>query len=143
MERKLFRSQTDKMLGGVCGGLAQYLGIDSTWVRIFFVLLLIGSGVGFPIYVLLWIVIPSQDQTTSGDFSAQARQMGQEFKQAVQQPNPMTGRYIGIALIGAGLLFFLNNLNLPFLEWFNNDLVWPLVIIVAGIFLLARAFRQK
>ena len=56
----LYRSQRNKILGGVCGGLAEWLGWDSTLVRVAYVLLSILS-VGFPgilVYIVLWILMP-------------------------------------------------------------------------------------
>lgn len=59
MERKkLYRSQTDKMLGGVAGGLGDYLDIDSTLIRLAFVLLFLAGGHGLLIYLVLWLVVP-------------------------------------------------------------------------------------
>lgn len=59
-QRKLFRSVDDKILGGVLGGLAVYLGIEAVWLRLIFVLLAIAS-IGIPvgiIYALLWVILP-------------------------------------------------------------------------------------
>ena len=56
--RKLYRSRTDKMLGGVAGGLADYFSIDSSLVRFLFILAVIAWGTGFWLYVVLWIVLP-------------------------------------------------------------------------------------
>jgi phage shock protein C len=57
--RKLYRSQTDKKIAGVCGGLAEYFNIDVTVVRIVFVLLLLPGGLpGFIPYLLLWALVP-------------------------------------------------------------------------------------
>lgn len=58
----LYRDESDKILGGVCSGLASYLRIDSTIVRLVFALLTLGGfGTGFLIYVVLWIVLPSKN----------------------------------------------------------------------------------
>ncbi|HSH79057.1 MAG TPA: PspC domain-containing protein [Herpetosiphonaceae bacterium] len=57
--RRLSRSSTDRMLGGVCGGLARYLDVDATLVRIGFVLLAL-SGVSPLAYLVLWVVVPSE-----------------------------------------------------------------------------------
>lgn len=58
MANRLFRSQ-EKVLGGVCGGIAEYLGMDPTVVRIIFLLLsLFGFGTGILVYVILWIIMP-------------------------------------------------------------------------------------
>ena len=56
--RRLSRSRSDRMLGGVCGGLAQYFGIDATLVRIAFVVSVILPGPQVLLYLLLWLVIP-------------------------------------------------------------------------------------
>jgi phage shock protein C len=62
MARKLYRSRTDKMIGGVCGGLAEVLDLDPTAVRMVFVLLALLGGHGILLYLILWIIMPRQDQ---------------------------------------------------------------------------------
>ena len=61
--KRLFRSRTDVMLGGVCGGLAKYLNVDPTVVRLIFVLLLFIGGSGFWIYLVLWLITPVEPRT--------------------------------------------------------------------------------
>ena len=56
--RKLYRSRKDRMIAGVCGGLAQYFGIDSTVFRLIAAMLLLLGGVSFIVYLILWIVMP-------------------------------------------------------------------------------------
>ena len=56
--KTLYRSTSDKMIGGVCGGLGKYFEIDPTVVRLLFALIFFGFGAGFMIYVLLWIIMP-------------------------------------------------------------------------------------
>ncbi|HSW80238.1 MAG TPA: PspC domain-containing protein [Candidatus Saccharimonadales bacterium] len=59
MQKSLYRSKKDKMIAGVCGGLAEYFGIDPVIIRILaFILLLPGGLPGFLPYVILWIVVP-------------------------------------------------------------------------------------
>ena len=60
MYKKLYRSVTDKMLGGVCGGLAEYFSIDPVLVRLIFVLAVIFGGSGILAYIILWIIIPQK-----------------------------------------------------------------------------------
>lgn len=55
--KRLTKSTSDRRVAGVCGGIAQYLNVDSTWVRLVFVLLLFGQ-IGIPAYILLSIVMP-------------------------------------------------------------------------------------
>ena len=60
MERRLYRSRYDKRLFGVCGGVAHFLGIDSTLVRIGVVILTLFTGVPLLIYLLLGIIMPKE-----------------------------------------------------------------------------------
>ncbi len=61
--KKLYRSSTDKMIAGVCGGLGKYLSVDPTLIRLIFALLvLFGVGTGLLIYVILMIVIPLEPE---------------------------------------------------------------------------------
>jgi phage shock protein C len=62
--KKLYRSEKNKMLGGVAGGVAEYFNIDPTFVRLFFVLILCVWGAGIPVYLLLWIIIPPFSKIT-------------------------------------------------------------------------------
>lgn len=59
MEKKLYRSITDKKLAGVCGGLAEYLGMDSTIIRLILVLAVLFAGVGILAYIVAALVIPN------------------------------------------------------------------------------------
>lgn len=56
-DKKLFRNPDDRMLGGVCSGLGAYIGVDTVWVRLFFVAAFF-LGFGFFTYIILWIVMP-------------------------------------------------------------------------------------
>jgi len=58
--RRLYRSDNEKILGGVCGGLANYMGIDPAIMRIIFVLITFGWGAGFLLYIILWVVLPTK-----------------------------------------------------------------------------------
>jgi phage shock protein C len=143
------------MIGGVCGGLARYLRIDSTLVRLFFILLALGgSGIGMFIYLLLWIIVPLegqkreatlQDNVRSGseEIAERAREMGDELRNMVRSPNPQAGLLIGVALIFMGAIFLLENLELPWLNWLDFDVIWPILLVLGGIALLIRHWRGE
>lgn len=57
---RLYRDDNDKVVGGVCGGLAHYLRVDASIIRILFVILTLGAGTGFLIYLLMWVILPSR-----------------------------------------------------------------------------------
>ena len=100
MEKRLYRSRTDRMLGGVCGGLAAYFGVDPTLVRLVFALLLVFGGSGFLLYLILWIVVPeegrayaSSEETVRAntqEIAERGKQMGEDVKAAFEGA-PETG----------------------------------------------------
>jgi phage shock protein PspC (stress-responsive transcriptional regulator) len=57
--KKLYLSDTDRKIGGVCGGLGEYFGVDATLVRVIVVLItLLSFGMGILAYILMWMIIP-------------------------------------------------------------------------------------
>ena len=61
--KKLYRSRTDQMIAGVCGGLGKYLGIDPTLIRLAFVLLLLfGIGSGLLVYLAMMLLVPLEPE---------------------------------------------------------------------------------
>jgi phage shock protein C len=58
MDKRLYRSAADKKLGGVCGGIAEYFGVDATLVRLAFVLLSLAGGPGLLLYIVMWAIVP-------------------------------------------------------------------------------------
>ncbi len=153
MENKLYRSRKDLMIGGVCGGLAEYLRIDSTLVRLFFILLSFGGrGIGVMVYLLLWIIVPPEDQkreaslqdtvrSGSEEIADRARMVGDDLRNMVRNPNPQAGLLVGGALLVLGIVFLLQNLELPWLHWLDFDVIWPILLILGGIALLIRNRR--
>jgi phage shock protein PspC (stress-responsive transcriptional regulator) len=63
---RLYRDENNKLLGGVCAGLANYFNIDKTVVRILFIIFTFGFGFGFIAYLILWVAIPSSATTHIG-----------------------------------------------------------------------------
>lgn len=89
MQPRLTRSTTESMVAGVCGGLAEYFNIDPVIVRLIFVLVTLTSGLGLPVYLVLWMLMPKasapqgQQSIEQGfkQFSQEATRFGQEFGQ--------------------------------------------------------------
>lgn len=69
--KQLYRSTTNKMIGGVCGGIAEYFGVDPTLIRLGFVAVTLLGGSGVLVYLILWLVVPSQNSAKSGDTISQ------------------------------------------------------------------------
>jgi phage shock protein PspC (stress-responsive transcriptional regulator) len=60
MNKKLYRSRSNRVIGGVCGGLAQYLGIDPTVVRLIMALVTFVGGMSLLVYLIAWLIIPEE-----------------------------------------------------------------------------------
>jgi phage shock protein C len=56
--RKLYRSRNQRMVAGVCGGLAEYFNVDATLIRVLFLVLAVIGGSGLAIYLVMWIIVP-------------------------------------------------------------------------------------
>ncbi len=60
MEKRLYRSRSDRQISGVCGGLAVYFGIDATIIRLLFVAFALLGGPGLILYIIMAIIVPSE-----------------------------------------------------------------------------------
>ncbi|HNT77447.1 MAG TPA: PspC domain-containing protein [Anaerolineae bacterium] len=153
MNTQLYRT-TDRIVSGVCGGLARYLRLDATLVRLFFVLLALGDGIGVLIYAILWLIMPSEDQPAGGNLNAQVhtnanemadrvQEMAQEARRAVSAPNPQTYKIIGISLVVLGGMWLINTLDISWLHWLNYHTLWGILLIVGGVLLLTRRVQGE
>jgi len=154
MHRRLTRSTSDKMIGGVCGGLGRYLGIDPTFVRLFFVLLAFADGGGGIIYLILWLVLPSEEQPQDADMAGtirssreeiarRAREVSGELAEAVRTPHPRAHLYVGGVLVLLGVVLLLRSLDITWLRWLDLGVLWPALLIVAGVALLVNHLRGE
>ena len=154
MAKKLYRSTTDKMLGGVAGGLAEYFDIDSTLIRVLFVVIVFLGGGGIIAYIILWIVVPKRpyeipksfqekstsDNTGKSEFHHSATESetininnsGEAIMEAKTNNKQI---WIAIILIVIGGLLLLNNI----FPSFHFHHYWPLILIGIGIGLLLKA----
>jgi len=89
MTKRLLRSRTDKMIAGVCGGLANYFGIDATLMRLAFAaLILLGMGSPLLAYLVLWLIVPLDDNldaTPQQTLSANVKEMSDKARELAQQ----------------------------------------------------------
>ncbi|HFC12967.1 MAG TPA: PspC domain-containing protein [Anaerolineae bacterium] len=120
--RRLTRSENDKMIAGVCGGLANYLDLDPVLIRLAFIILLFAGGVGLPTYLLMAFITPKEssihDTATFDDVHFAADEQ-------VRSRNRST--FFATLLIILGLIFFVNNLGV------NLGILLPFLLIGFGI----------
>ncbi|MCX9083289.1 MAG: PspC domain-containing protein [Candidatus Methanoperedens sp.] len=153
MSTRITKSKTDRVIEGVCGGIAQYYGIDPVIVRFIFVVLLFMNGIGFFIYLILAIIMPKPDkldQLPNETIRENVQEMGERVKEAgeglgkafskdtEEKTRHRTG-WFGIILILLGITLLLDRLNL--IKWLDKDLLWPVIIIFIGVWLLIKRWR--
>ncbi|WP_427338883.1 PspC domain-containing protein [Caloranaerobacter sp. DY30410] len=124
MQQKLYRSTSDRMIAGVCGGIAEYFDIDSTLVRLFWLILGFTMGIGFLAYIICAIVIPE-----SPVFS-------HEYNYNNKNNTDRNRILAGSILILLGVIFLLKKT----LYWIDFEKLWPILLIIAGIYII---YNQK
>lgn len=130
---RLVRSETERMVAGVCGGLADYLNVDPVLVRLAFVVLSLASGVGLVIYAILWAIMPT---------ASNAQPVIRLMDEAVDDPAAYKSRRtpaatVGIVLILFGAFFLLSQFGLL------DSRFWPIVLIFAGLYFVFRRAREN
>ncbi len=133
--KKLYLSN-DKIIGGVCGGFAEYLEVDPTIVRMVWALLAFFNGIGFIAYIVALILIPAnpnpnysrEQDAVIGRVESSVNRMVDRVSQtnAAFLQNPY--QTIGLILIIVGVLVLIRNI-IPSLPW---RLIWPVALIVLG-----------
>ena len=161
MEKRLYRSRSNRIICGVCGGLGEYFGIDPVIVRVIFGLLVLANGIGILAYIILAIIIPLESskattpeevvrenvediKETSGEIGREIRStLAGDEREATESAKTRRNRLniIGIILVVVGILFLLGSFNL--LWWFHWGNLWPLILVAIGIVLILSTRRKK
>lgn len=163
MNKTLHRSQTDKIIAGVCGGLADYFDIDSTIIRLLFILIVALGGSGIFLYLILWLIMPKNAEGEAviteervKEFAGEVKEKAEEIKEEVMKRYHEHGvncqhghlrhhggrRFFGWLLLILGVAFLVNNL-MPY--WMRAQMIrfWPLFLIVAAILMIANSKEEK
>ena len=125
---RLHRSCRERMVFGVCGGLAESFDVDPTIVRLVFVLVTLAGGAGLLAYIVLALVLP-EAEVPPGE-----RRPYSLFGEPGSERRQHRQRLAAYALIALGLAFLASTL-----EWIprlRGDVVWPLALVAIGIFIL-------
>jgi phage shock protein PspC (stress-responsive transcriptional regulator) len=149
MKKQLYRSESNRILGGVCGGLGEFLGIDPIFIRIFFILWTVLGEFSVLIYLILWVVVPSYSASESGqkfrseELGVRIREVVDDIRMLVRQPSPELITYAGVGLIGWGVYYLLRRFGFPWIPWNFTPYLWPAFLIIAGVFVLIRATSRE
>ncbi len=122
--KRLYKSRSERMIDGVCGGLAEFFGVEVTLIRITWVLLTLLGGSGIILYLVAMFIMPVNPVPVSPAERAKTSSAGANAK------------FWGILLVVVGILWLLKNLDIPYyLHWwgFSWDYMLPVVLILAGV----------
>ena len=132
----------NRVIGGVCSGLADFFGVDVALMRIAFVIAFLFASFGFWLYIILWIVLPETQQTIDNGQQNQSRsQSSQSESESVsvsKSESKIKSIFAGAFIILIGLLFLVNNF-IP-INWVWK--LWPLILVAIGIVMIVTA-RKK
>lgn len=137
--KRLYRSKTDRVLGGVCGGIGEYFNTDPTLIRLLWVVFTLAGGAGLLAYIIAWIIIPEKPV---------------EAPPPTAPPTPpahppSTAKIsvvLGVIIVMLGVIFSLFTLEIiPWNFWWAFwwswrravGLFWPLLFILVGVLLIA------
>ncbi len=138
MEKRLYRSRTDKVFGGVCGGLADYFNIDVVIVRIIFVASALVWGLSFILYLVLWIAVPPEP--VKSDVSSEVT-MGSAEEEKTRKERVKSKRsreMFAMVLIVLGIFITFDNVFV----WFTSRLYFPIILILIGLLILIYSSRK-
>lgn len=160
--KRLYRSRSNNIIGGVCGGLAEYLDIDPTIVRLAWMLSAFAGGLGLLAYIAAWLIIPPHPEYRRDDdwhWANRVRQDGEPKEvssdvdptgdELIGPPAPGTNltrnraerdhgpKTLGLILVLLGGFLLLRNL----LPWWGWGRFWPLALVLLGAWIIVTAVR--
>ncbi|WP_287416448.1 PspC domain-containing protein [Oceanithermus sp.] len=135
--KRLVRSERHRLLAGVCGGLAEYFGLDVDLVRLIALVLVVVQPVFALVYLLLVFVLPREGEETrplEDRVQDGVRELEEGVRRITGEAEPSKLRfYGGLALVVLGLWLLLENLGL---WWIDGSLLGALLLIALGVYFL-------
>ncbi|MBV8236366.1 MAG: PspC domain-containing protein, partial [Acidimicrobiia bacterium] len=123
-QRRLYRSTDERIVAGVCGGLAEHLDIDVRAVRIAFAVLAFVGGSGLVLYAAFWAIVP-QHPDVGGPTPT---------RPPAQRRRPDRGDLIALCLLAGGVVLLVRQLGL----WLGGPFIWPVLAAAVGVALIWR-----
>ena len=131
MNTKLHKSTKDKMISGVCGGLGEYLNIDSSIIRIIWVVASFANGLGILLYILASIILPYEENDE--------REEVKENNDSEEIVNHDPRKTMGIIIILIGIFFLIREFT-PFVY---SGYVWPILLIALGVLIITKGGKKN
>ena len=159
--KSLCRSQKNRIIGGVAGGLAEYCGVDVVLVRVLWLLAIFIGGGGVIAYIIAWIIMP-EEKTVSLKSRPKAAPEGEmpdadtdvpdeedgeniidtaeeeEESEREQEAKARRRRNAGLVLIALGIIFLIRQVSVLLFRY-----LWPLLFVAVGAYLLFRGGKEE
>lgn len=158
MNRRLYKSPTERVISGVAGGVADYLDADPAIVRVIWALLaIITGGVFFVLYIVMWIVVPEGpmapvapgegapagepvvDPVTGQPAAASSGTWSAQPVRRVHRGSGGGAWVVGLILVGLGTYFLIQN----YFPQIAVDRLWPIGLVITGVLLLVVAMGRR
>ncbi len=142
-KKALYRTGDNRVIAGVCGGLAEYFNVDPGIVRLIWVLFAFAGGAGVWAYLVAWIIIPEnpKDKRSQLAMEEKGQITRKDKKELVSEGFKIYGRspFFGLILLILGVVFLANN----FFPELRLDKYWPLIPIGLGVVLIFSSYNLK
>lgn len=143
---RLFRSEKDRVIGGVAGGLGEYFNTDPTLIRLLFVLFAFIHGSGVLLYIILWIILPPKSKAMNAS-QLSGKTIQDNLNDVKDEVSGFTKKMkigrrnggktlIGVLFLILGVVILFDNLGLR--VWFNIGKFWPILLIIFGFYFIYR-----
>jgi phage shock protein C len=144
--KRFYRPKKERVIGGVASGIAQYFDeLDPILVRLGFLFLFFAGASAFPIYILLWIIMPSEESASEIASPEVFKENADEMKDKAQEyvhtaedvvANDSNKLWVGLIIMVFGGVLLMKNFGLFY--WIDFGDLWPLLLIVLGVTLIIR-----
>jgi phage shock protein PspC (stress-responsive transcriptional regulator) len=145
--RRLYRSQKNSVIAGVCGGLADYFNVEPVLIRGLFIIAILAGGSGLLVYIILWIITPveqvffsnpKENMNTTNNEASQNDNNSDKMEEQKKQRND-GNLWGGLILIALGAMFLIDRFvpNIDFAD------LWPLILVVIGVIIISRSISKK
>jgi phage shock protein PspC (stress-responsive transcriptional regulator) len=131
-DKRFYRSNQHRILGGVCGGLGDYFDIDPVIMRIIFFILAFAGGGGVLIYIILWILVPEEPVLYSKKTQTPPNNHSQHSSNPFNTEN-MNAENVHFEEMG----------NDRFIPNINFGDLWPLILVAIGVILIYENYKDK
>ncbi|MGB9681643.1 MAG: PspC domain-containing protein [bacterium] len=129
MEKKLYRSRKQRILAGVCGGIAEYFNVDPVIIRLIMILLIFANGLGILFYIIAAIIIPENPEEKEV-----SRDVG-EFPRDTRNPV-----LLGLILVILGIVAVLWSWGVPWIHM-SPGIFLGIILVVFGLYFLVRGWK--